>query len=104
MRNKSNRNGRLLRTDRRRRIEDVQLCLMARRGSKELRLRTRFSCVHTRQGNFDGCSIRSRRWNCATSTISGTTLHNRSRRIMKWLKRFRVKAPIAILAKPERRA
>ena len=88
MRNKSNCNGRLLRTDRRRRIEDVQLCLMARRGSKELRLRTRFSCVHTRQGNFDGCSIRSRRWNCATSTISGTTLHNRSRRIMKWLSAF----------------
>jgi SAM-dependent methyltransferase len=29
---------RLLRTDRRRRIEDVQLCLMARSGSKELRL------------------------------------------------------------------
>ena len=80
--------ARLLRTDRRRRIEHVQLCLMARSGSKELRLRTRFSCVHTRQGNFDGCSIRSRRWNCATSTISGTTLHNRSRRIMKWLTAF----------------
>jgi SAM-dependent methyltransferase len=34
--------ARLLRTDRRRRIEDVQLCLMARRGSKELRLQHAF--------------------------------------------------------------
>ena len=33
---------RLLRTDRRRRIEDVQLCLMARSGSKELRLQHAF--------------------------------------------------------------
>ena len=33
---------RLLRTDRRRRIEDVQLCLMARSGSKELRLHYAF--------------------------------------------------------------
>jgi SAM-dependent methyltransferase len=33
---------RLLRTDRRRRIEDVQLCLMARRGSKELRMQQAF--------------------------------------------------------------
>jgi SAM-dependent methyltransferase len=32
----------LLRTDRRRRIEDVQLCLMARRRSKELRLQHAF--------------------------------------------------------------
>ena len=34
--------ARLLRTDRRRRIEHVQLCLMARSGSKELRLRHAF--------------------------------------------------------------
>jgi SAM-dependent methyltransferase len=34
--------ARLLRTDRRRRIEDVQLCLMARSGSKELRLQHAF--------------------------------------------------------------
>lgn len=33
---------RLLRTDRRRRIEDVQLCLMGRNGSKELRLHHAF--------------------------------------------------------------
>ena len=33
---------RLLRTDRRRRIEDVHLCLMARSGSKELRLQHAF--------------------------------------------------------------
>ena len=33
---------RLLRTDRRRRIEDVQLCLVARSGSKELRLQHAF--------------------------------------------------------------
>jgi len=33
---------RVLRTDVRRRIEDVQVCLMARRGSKELRLRHEF--------------------------------------------------------------
>ena len=34
--------ARLLRTDRRRRIEHVQLCLMARRGSKELRMQQAF--------------------------------------------------------------
>jgi SAM-dependent methyltransferase len=34
--------ARLLRTDRRRRIEDLQLCLMARSGSKELRLQHAF--------------------------------------------------------------
>ena len=34
--------ARLLRTDRRRRIEDFQLCLMARSGSKELRLQHAF--------------------------------------------------------------
>ena len=33
---------RLLRTDRRRRIEDVQLCIMARSRSKELRLQYGF--------------------------------------------------------------
>src|SRR5437867_10088189 len=62
-----------------------------------------FSCARTRQGNFYGCSIRFRRWNCATSTISGTTLRNRSRRIMKWLTAASCYAAAAILVKPKRR-
>ena len=91
---------RLLRTDRRRRIEDVQLCLMARTRIERIAPAARVSVAHVHaQGNFDGCSIRFRRWNCATSTISGTTLHNRSRRIMKWLTAFSCYAADAILVK-----
>ena len=93
--------ARLLRPDRRRRIEDVQLCLVTRTGSKNCACSTPFSCARTRQGNFDGCWIRFRRWNCATSTISGTTLHNRSRRTMKWLTAFLCYAADAILVEPK---
>ena len=95
--------ARLLRPDRRRRIEDVQLCLVTRTGSKEFACSTHFSCARIRQGNFDGCWIRFRRWNCATSTIFGTTLHNRFGLNMKRPTVFLCYAADAILVKPEGR-
>ena len=41
-------------------------------GLKKFACGTNFSCAHTRHRNFVGCSLRFHRWNCATSTISGT--------------------------------
>ena len=69
---------RVLRTDLRRRIEDVQVCLTARPDRRNFACGTNISCAPTREGNFDGCSLRFRRWNCATPMISGTTLTGHS--------------------------
>jgi SAM-dependent methyltransferase len=79
---------RVRRTDPRRRIENLRVGMQVRHGSKELRLRYEFQFRTYRQGNFDGCSFQFHRWNCATSTISGTTLSSRSALMMKWVTVF----------------
>ena len=60
---------RALRTDLRRRIENFRVCLLGRRGSKELRLRHDYRLRTYTARQFRSCSVRFRRWNCATPTI-----------------------------------
>ena len=65
---------RVLWTDLRRRIEKLQVRMLVRPRVEGTSPAVRISVPHLYRGNFDGCSIWFRHWNCATSTISAMTL------------------------------
>ena len=75
---------RVLRIDLRRRLENFRVSLLVRSaGRRKFACDTNFRSAPIRQGNFDGCWIRFRRWNCATFTTFGTTLSTRFLLTMK---------------------